>query len=92
MPQTATLQITLSAEEVAFVKQRVASGEFSSESEVLSTGVQRLAEEAAHQARWEQDVLIPIIDRFQKNPDSSVPIEEVERDLEARRPERKRSS
>jgi putative addiction module CopG family antidote len=92
MPQPATLQVTLSDEEMKFVQERIAAGEFSSESEVVATGLQRLQEEASEQERWEQEVLIPTHDYLMANPASAIPLEQVERNLEARRHQRRKAS
>lgn len=88
MPQTDTLHVKLSPEALKFVQDKVASGEFASESDVLNESVEILMDRSEEQARWEQEVLLPAHDRFLADPSSAIPFEEVERYLEACRRER----
>jgi len=88
MPQTATLQVTLSTEEIEFIRAQVAHGEFSSESEVLATGLVRLKDEMTDRRRWEQEVLLPTLDHLEANPTSAISIEEVIEHLAQRRLQR----
>jgi putative addiction module CopG family antidote len=92
MPQTATLQVTLSDEEMKFVQERIAAGEFSSESEVVATGLQRLQEEASERDRWEQEVLIPRLVRMEAEPSTGIPLEQLMEHLEERRRRRLKAS
>lgn len=88
MPSTAALQINLTEERLSFVTRKVQEGEFASESEVLDFAVAALQEEEAARKRWERAVLIPAHDELMADPASGIPIDEVERNLEARRQRR----
>ncbi len=86
MPQPpTTLQVTLSPEAFEFVQQKVASGEYASEGDLLNEGIEFLREIQDERAQWEQEVLIPSIARFDVDPSLAIPAEQVLRNLESRR-------
>jgi putative addiction module CopG family antidote len=88
MAHSQTLRITLSDEMVAFIRDRVSSGEYESESEVIGEGLEALKHEADERRRFEQEVVLPAYERYLANPASAIPAEEVERHLEERRRQR----
>jgi len=88
MPQAPTLQITLSEEQLQFVKQQVESGNYLSDEAVLKQAVDILMEETDERQRWEQEILIPSIARLAADPDSAIPFDQVVATLETRRRER----
>jgi antitoxin ParD1/3/4 len=92
MVQTPVLQITLTEEDLQFVRSKIATGEYASESEVLTDSLQMLRDEEADRERWEREVLLPIHDRLMANPSSAIPLEQVEKNLEARRRQRLKAS
>ena len=47
-----------------------------------------LKQESEEREHWEREVLIPAHDRLMAKPSSAIPIEQVERNLEARRRQR----
>jgi antitoxin ParD1/3/4 len=74
----APIQITLSDEEaIQFVRSKVASGEYASESDVIQ---EVLRQEAEERRRWEREVLMPAHDRLMADPASAVPLEQVSND------------
>jgi antitoxin ParD1/3/4 len=88
MAHTHDLNIKLSDEAVEFIRGKVSSGEYSSESDVISESLEVLKRETEERERWEREVLIPAHDHFMANPSSGIPLKEVERGLEARRRQR----
>ena len=88
MGQAHNLNVTLSDAAVEFVRSKVSSGEYASESDVISESLEILKEETEERERWEREVLIPAHDHFMANPSSGISLEEVERSLEARRRQR----
>ncbi len=85
MPQS-QIRFTLTDETaIEFVRDKVRSGEFASESDVIHEGLRALKEESDERERWEREVLLPAHDRLMANPSSAVSIDQVERNLEARR-------
>jgi Arc/MetJ-type ribon-helix-helix transcriptional regulator len=92
MAQAPTLQVTLSEEAFEFVQQKVASGEFASESDVLMSGIEVLRDRQEQIALWEREVVVAAYDRLKADPSSAIPLEEVERDLAQRRQLRSKAS
>ena len=86
------LNITLSEEAAEFVRNRVSSGEYASESDVINEGLETLKAEVDERKRWEQEVVIPSYERFMANPSSAIPLEKVMQNLEAKRRERRKAS
>jgi Arc/MetJ-type ribon-helix-helix transcriptional regulator len=89
MPQASTLQVKLSVKSVEYLKKKVASGEFASESDALDDMVAARRDEDAELERWEREVVVPVHDRLMADPSSAIPIEEVERHLEEKRRQRR---
>jgi Arc/MetJ-type ribon-helix-helix transcriptional regulator len=90
MGQTNRLNITLTDEVVIkFVRSKVASGAYASESDLVNQGLMALKEESEEQERWEREVVVPAYNRLMADPSSAIPIEEVERHLEERRRQRR---
>jgi putative addiction module CopG family antidote len=77
---------------IEFVRGKVRSGEYASESDVIHEGLKALKEESEERERWEREVLLPAHDRLTADPSSAIPIEQVERNLEARRRQRLKAS
>ena len=87
------IQITLSDEAaVEFVRSKVRSGEYASEADVIHEGPEALRQEAEERERWEREVLVPAHDRLMANPSSAIPLELVEKNLEAKRRELSKAS
>jgi putative addiction module CopG family antidote len=80
--QTRELTIQLSEDAAQFVRSKVASGEYASESEVLNESVAALRDKDDELGRWLFDVGVPIIERMKADPSSAIPIAQVERHLE----------
>ena len=91
MPQATSLQITLSEDALKFVREKVSKGEFASESDVINESVAAMQDHDAELEHWLHEVGGPRYDRFQANPSSGIPIDQVEKNLEQRRKERAKS-
>jgi antitoxin ParD1/3/4 len=92
MPQS-QMNLTITDEAaIEFVRGKVRSGEYASESDVVHEGLKALKEESEERARWEQEVLLPAHDRLMADPSSAVSTEQVEKNLEARRRQRLKAS
>jgi Arc/MetJ-type ribon-helix-helix transcriptional regulator len=106
MGQTHNLNITLSVAAAEFVRDKVSSGEYESESDVINNCLEVFKLDAEHQ-RWEREVLSPAIeaererwlrevggsryDSFQADPSNHLSLEEVEKHLEDRRQQRSKA-
>jgi Arc/MetJ-type ribon-helix-helix transcriptional regulator len=83
------IHVTLSDEAaIEFVRGKVSSGEYASEADVVREGIDALKQVAEERERWEREVLLPAYERYKADPSTGVPIEEVQRRVEARRRER----
>ena len=85
MPQASTLQVKLSVKSVEYLKKKVASGEFASESDALDDMVAARRDEDAELERWLKEVIRVRHESYMANPSSGIPIEQVEKHLEERR-------
>jgi antitoxin ParD1/3/4 len=88
----AQFNITLSDAAAEFVRDKVSSGEYDSESDVISEGIEALKAEADERSRWEREVAVPAYERYLANPSSAIPLEKVMENLAARRRERRKAS
>jgi antitoxin ParD1/3/4 len=88
----APLQITLSDETaIEFVRSKVQSGAYASETDVVQEGIEALRQLTEEREQREREILIPACERLMANPASAIPIEQVERNLAARRQQRSNS-
>ena len=85
MAQGRTLQVTLSEEELAFVRSKVEDGHFSSGAELVTHGISLLREEDSELDGWLKSVIAARYDEHKANPGSAIPIERVEQELAERR-------
>lgn len=92
MADSSKLTINISPEAHAFVEKQVARGEYASESDVVSAGIEALREHDAEFERWLHEVAGPIYDRMKADPFRAIPAEEVLRRLDARTLQRKKSA
>ena len=82
MRTTQSLSITLPIEMAKMVKDKVASGEYATESEVIRDGLRTLAARDAAVERWLRDEVAPAYDAHKANPSNAVSLEEAMRDLD----------
>ena len=82
MGQTNHLNITLTDEAtIQFVRSKVRSGEYASESDVINGIVAAIQHEDAELEQWLKEVVQARYDSYHANPASAVPVERVEKHL-----------
>ncbi len=77
MRTTQQLSITLPHEMARLVRDKVASGEYATESEVLREGLRALAARDEAVERWLREEVVPALDRVKANPKSAILISKV---------------
>ena len=79
----AQLQITLSDEKLAIVRQKVSDGEFASESDVVSEGIALIHENDLSFEQWVREVALPAYEKFEADPSTGMTVEQVRAQLAA---------
>jgi len=77
MRATTQMSITLPNEMAASIKERVAAGEYASESEVVREGLRTLAARDAAVEKWLQTEVIPAYAEAIEHPELSIGAEEM---------------
>ena len=77
MRSTRQLSITLPTAMADMVKERVASGAYASESEVVREGLRALQERDAEIERWLRSEVVPTLSAYEANPSRGTPIDEA---------------
>ena len=83
MRTTQQLSITLPLEMAWIVREKVASGGYASESEVIRDGLRALQDRDAAVERWLRNEVAPTYDAHKANPDKASPLSEVAARLDA---------
>ena len=84
MRATRQLSITLPLEMAEMVKEKVASGDYASESEVLREGLRALRERDAAIERWLREDAVRTYDAWKADPAAVTPVDEVFQQVHAR--------
>ncbi|RUM20612.1 type II toxin-antitoxin system ParD family antitoxin [Rhizobium vallis] len=84
MRSTQQMSITLPVEMAKRVKQRVSSGDYASESEVIREGLRALQERETAVEHWLRTEVAATYDAYKADPATAKPIDEVWKRLEAR--------
>jgi len=84
MRSTQPLTITLPLEMAQMVKDKVSSGQYATESEVIRDGLRTLAARDAAVNRWLREEVAPTMDALQKDPSLVSPLEDVRKRLHSR--------
>ena len=84
MRSTQSLSITLPHEMAQMVKDKVASGEYATESEVIRDGLRTLAARDAAVEKWLMDEVVPTIKALDSGSMGTVPLNEALDGFEAR--------
>lgn len=84
MRTTRQMSITLPHEMAQMVKDKVASGGYASESEVVRDGLRSLLERDAAVERWLREEAVPTYKAYLADPTKVIPVDEVFDRLEAR--------
>ena len=77
MRTTRQMSITLPLEMANIVKEKVASGGYASESEVIRDGIRALQERDAAVERWLRQDVAPTYDAHRADPGKASPLTEV---------------
>ncbi|TGD98023.1 ribbon-helix-helix domain-containing protein [Methylobacterium nonmethylotrophicum] len=77
MRTTRPLSITLPHEMAQMVKDKVAAGEYATESEVIRDGLRALLARDAAMERWLREEVVPVFDRVAAGTEPLVPADEV---------------
>lgn len=85
MRTTKQLSITLPIEMADQVRERVASGQYASESEVIREGLRTLFARDEAIERWLREEVAVIYDEQKANPSRGIPADEVRRQLREQR-------
>ncbi|NLS02750.1 type II toxin-antitoxin system ParD family antitoxin [Rhizobium sp. P32RR-XVIII] len=83
MRTTQPLSITLPVEMAKMVKDKVASGEYASESEVIRDGLRALAAQDAAIEKWLREEVVPTIKALDADPSRAIPVKEARRRIQA---------
>jgi antitoxin ParD1/3/4 len=84
MRNTQSLSITLPHDMAQMVKDKVASGAYASESEVVRDGLRALQARDAVIERWLHESVIPVFDRVMSGEERLLDAAEVFSELESR--------
>ncbi len=77
MPTTQSLNITLPLEMAQMVKNKVLSGEYASESDVIQDGLLTLTEHDAAIEKWLHDEVVPTLDAINADPSQLLSADEA---------------
>lgn len=83
MRATQALTGTLPLEMAQMVKDKVASGEYASESDVVRDGLRTLADRDAAIEKWLVEEVVPALDALDADPSRAIPADEAWRRIEA---------
>lgn len=83
MRTTQSLSITLPLEMAKMVKDKVESGEYATESEVIRDGLRSLAARDAAIEKWLREDVVPIARQIKNDPGSALSAQETWRRLQA---------
>jgi antitoxin ParD1/3/4 len=82
MPKTQSLSVTLPREMARLVKEKVASGSYATESEVISDGLRALQERDAAVEGWLRTEGVARYDAYHADPSRGIPADRVWDDLQ----------
>jgi putative addiction module CopG family antidote len=77
MRATRQLSITLPVQMAEMVKDKVASGDYASESEVIRDGLRALEERDRAVEAWLHNEVLPTLKAHEADPSRGIPIDEV---------------
>ena len=83
MRSTQQLSITLPVEMAKMVKDKVASGVYASESEVIREGIRALQEREAAIEKWLREEVAPTYERYKADPSTTSDVDDVTARLDA---------
>ena len=86
MGETRQLTITLPSKLAEMVQEKVASGKYATESEVIQQGLLTLEDRDQNFENWLIEEVVPAYEEMKANPSLGIPIEEIENSLKNRFP------
>jgi antitoxin ParD1/3/4 len=89
MRTTRQLSITLPTQMAEMVKEKVESGEYASESEVIRDGLRTLQERNDAVEHWLRNEVVPALRAHEADPSRAIPLEDVFDGMAARRARRR---
>lgn len=81
MRTTQSLSITLPHDMAQMVKNKVSSGEYATESEVIRDGLRTLAARDAAVERWLRDEVVPVLEAVKADPSRLLSADEAWKQL-----------
>jgi putative addiction module CopG family antidote len=78
------VSVALPNDLIEMLKEKVTSGAYASEEEVIADGLRALQERDDAEERWLREEAAATYDAFQANPSRAIPIEQVFAGVEAR--------
>jgi antitoxin ParD1/3/4 len=84
MRNTQPLTITLPRDMAQMVKDKVSSGEYATESEVIRDGLRTLAARDAAVDHWLREQVAPTLDALKSDASGTMPLEEARKRLHSR--------
>ncbi len=84
MDGASIFEVTLPQDVIDFVKTKVSTGEYASESEVIRRGIAALQQQDAGFDEWARNVAVPAYERLSADPSLGIPLERVKANFEAR--------
>jgi antitoxin ParD1/3/4 len=92
MRSTRQLSITLPIKMAEMIREKVSSGAYASESEVIRDGLRSLQEREVAVERWLRNEVLPSLEAHEADPSRAIPIEDVFDGMAERRRTRRRSA
>ncbi|HTJ92799.1 MAG TPA: type II toxin-antitoxin system ParD family antitoxin [Pararobbsia sp.] len=89
---TERLTVTLTPELLQFIRERTATGDYNSDSEVIRDGLRLLKERDEAVKRWLKNDVVPAYMQLKANPESALTREQSEAKVEERRRQRRSKS
>jgi antitoxin ParD1/3/4 len=83
MRTTTALSVTVPVEMAKMIKEKVASGQYASESEVVREGLRALAERDEAVERWLREEVAATYDRHKAAPHEAIPLDEAWKRLQS---------
>jgi putative addiction module CopG family antidote len=86
MRTTKQMSITLPNEMAEFVREKVARGDYASDSEVLRDALRVLRERDRAVEAWLRDQVVPAANALRENPERALSADEIRAELKKARP------
>jgi antitoxin ParD1/3/4 len=88
MPATAKRTFSLPADQAQYIDSLVASGTYTTASEVVAAGLRELQERDAALEQWLREEVVPVVDAMEADPSRGIPADQVLAELRSHHRER----